>query len=96
MVRFWSMAVDDANTDSQQILKETPHRHKNRTNVNDIGGTLIQSMLKNVHDNFETLEEVLVDVVVVEKTVPRQNPWEVCVCEPALARGHKFCCVVYI
>ena len=56
MIRFWSMAVDDATVDSQQIPQETPHRRLLKANVNDTGETLISDMLKNVHEACETLE----------------------------------------
>ena len=57
MARFWSMAVDDANVDSQQNPKETLHRHILKANVNDTGEILISDMLKIVHESWETLEE---------------------------------------
>ena len=56
MIRFWCMVVDDATVDSQQIPKETPHRHILKANLNDTGETLITDMLKNVHEACETLE----------------------------------------
>ena len=56
MAHFWSMAVDDATTDSQPIRKETQHRNNARANVNDTTETLISDMLKNVHEACETLE----------------------------------------
>ena len=46
MARFWSMVVDDEIANSQQIIKERPHRHNNKPNVNDAGEILLQSMLK--------------------------------------------------
>ena len=40
------MVVDDEIANSQQIIKERPHRHNNKPNVNDAGEILLQSMLK--------------------------------------------------
>ena len=56
MNRFWSMAVDDATVDSQQIPQETPHRRLLKANVNDTSETLIRDMLKKIHEACETLE----------------------------------------
>ena len=50
------MVVDDVDADSQQILKEEPHRHNNKPNVNDARETLLQSMTKNVDEDSEMLE----------------------------------------
>ena len=56
------MAVDDATTDFQQILKERPNRNNNKSNVNDAGETLHRSMTKNVDQAYETLEVLKVDL----------------------------------
>ena len=56
MIRFWSMAVDDATVHSQQIPQESPHRRVLKANVNDTCETLISDMLKTVHEACETLE----------------------------------------
>ena len=55
VTRFWSMVVDDANVDSQQNPKETPHQHILKANVYDTCEALIRAMLKNVHEAYETL-----------------------------------------
>ena len=56
MVRFQSMAIDDATADSKQNPKETPHKYIMKENVNYTGETLISDMLKNVHEACETQE----------------------------------------
>ena len=48
------MAFDDSTVDSQQNPKETPHQHILKANVNDIGETFINDMLKNVHETSES------------------------------------------
>ena len=46
------MIVDDATADYQQIMKEKPNCHIHIPNVDDTGGTLRQSMKKNVDGAF--------------------------------------------
>ena len=56
------MALDDATADSQQIVKERPHWHNNKPNINDTRDTLLKSMKKNVDEACEMLEATKADL----------------------------------